>query len=88
MPICHAHKAAFILNDRADLAIECHADGVHIGQDDGSIKKIRAQVGEEMIIGVSCHDSRHLAMVAGEGKGRITWRLAHFTPPKAKTPNP
>jgi thiamine-phosphate pyrophosphorylase len=65
-PICHAKEVAFILNDRADLAVECDADGVHIGQDDGGVGKARKMVGDNRIIGVSCHDSRHLAMEAGE----------------------
>src|SRR4051812_44376515 len=45
MPVCRAHKVAFILNDRADLAAQMGADGVHLGQDDGSVKKARAIVG-------------------------------------------
>ena len=56
-----------VLNDRPDLAMACHADGVHIGQDDGSIKKIREQVGEEMIIGASCHDGESAELPADEG---------------------
>src|SRR5690606_7746501 len=64
IPLCHEHEAAFILNDRADLAARCGADGVHIGQDDGPVADARALVGEGKIIGVSCHDSRHLAMEA------------------------
>lgn len=66
LPICREHGTAFILNDRADLAAQCDADGVHLGQEDGSVKKARAIVGPDRVIGVSCHDSRHLAMLAGE----------------------
>ena len=65
-PLCHAHECAFILNDRANLARELRADGLHLGQDDMPVKEARAIVGEEMIIGVSAHASRHLAMEAGE----------------------
>jgi len=85
IPICHEHDAAFIMNDRADRALKCHADGVHIGQDDGDIKKIRAQVGKDMIIGASCHDSRHLAMVAGED-GADYVAFGAFYPTKSKNP--
>lgn len=85
IPICHEHHAAFILNDRPDLAIKCHADGVHLGQDDGDIKKIRAQVGDDMVIGSSCHDSRHLAMVAGED-GADYVAFGAFYPTKSKSP--
>jgi thiamine-phosphate pyrophosphorylase len=66
IPICHAHEAAFILNDRADLAVQCNADGIHLGQDDMPVKDARKIVGEERVIGVSAHASKHLAMVAGE----------------------
>ena len=42
LPVCNAHDVAFLLNDRADLAKACGADGVHLGQSDGSIKEARA----------------------------------------------
>ena len=66
LPICREHGAAFIMNDRVDLAVRSGADGVHLGQDDGSVKAAREALGEDIVIGVSCHDSRHLAMEAGE----------------------
>ena len=65
-PAVQAHNAAFILNDRADLAKQAGADGVHLGQGDGSIADARALLGREAQIGRTCHDSRHLAMEAGE----------------------
>ena len=72
LPICQAHGAAFIMNDSPALALTCGADGVHIGQDDGSVKEARKLLGDNRIIGVSCHDSRHLAMQAGEdGAGSV-----------------
>ena len=66
LPIAQAADVAFILNDRADLAKQCGADGVHLGQGDGSIAEARALLGREAQIGRTCHDSRHLAMEAGE----------------------
>lgn len=57
---------AAILNDDAHLAAELGADGVHIGQTDGTYKDARSTVGPNRIVGVTCHDSRHLAMQAGE----------------------
>lgn len=65
-PICAGHDVAFILNDRADLAAACRADGVHLGQEDGSVAAARRLLGHEAQIGVTCHGSRHLAMEAGE----------------------
>ena len=58
--------AAAILNDDAELAAELGCDGVHIGQQDGRVKDARAIMGKDRSIGVTCHDSKHLAMVAGE----------------------
>lgn len=57
---------AVLINDRADIAAEFSADGVHIGQSDMSFKEAKRWVGETGIVGVTCHDSRHLAMEAGE----------------------
>jgi len=85
IPICHAHDAAFILNDNPYLAAACNADGVHIGQDDCSLKKARAIVGDERVIGVSCHDSRHLAMEAGE-QGADYVAFGAFYPTTSKSP--
>jgi thiamine-phosphate pyrophosphorylase len=65
-PVCRAADVAFILNDRADLAKACDADGVHLGQGDGSVGAARHLLGPDAQIGVTCHDSRHLAMEAGE----------------------
>lgn len=66
MPVCKKHEVAFLINDRADLVLETGADGVHLGQDDMPLKQARAILGEERVIGVSCHDSGHMAMEAGE----------------------
>ena len=66
MPVCARHETAFIINDRMDLAKACGADGVHLGQGDGDPRQARALLGPAAQIGVTCHDSRHLAMEAGE----------------------
>jgi thiamine-phosphate pyrophosphorylase len=57
---------AVLLNDRPDLAFETGCDGVHIGQGDAPYAAAREAVGPDGIVGVTCHDSRHLAMEAGE----------------------
>jgi thiamine-phosphate pyrophosphorylase len=66
MPLCGAHDVAFLINDRPDLAAELGADGVHIGQDDTDCATARQLVGPDAIVGVTCHDSRHLAMEAAD----------------------
>lgn len=65
-PIARARGVAVILNDRPDLAVETGCDGVHLGQDDASVAEARRMMGREAMIGVTCHDSRHLAMEAAE----------------------
>jgi thiamine-phosphate pyrophosphorylase len=66
MPIAAARDVAVILNDRPDLAARLGCDGVHIGQDDGSFADARRLMGKDRMVGVTCHDSRHLAMEAAE----------------------
>jgi thiamine-phosphate pyrophosphorylase len=65
-PIVQDVGAAFIVNDRPDLAAKLDADGVHVGQQDASYSEARAVLGQDRIVGVTCHDSRHLAMEAAE----------------------
>ncbi|WP_137860994.1 MULTISPECIES: thiamine phosphate synthase [unclassified Sphingomonas] len=64
--ICADADIAFIVNDSVSLAKRLGADGVHLGQEDGDPREARAVLGPQMQIGVTCHDSRHLAMEAGE----------------------
>lgn len=64
--ICADKDVAFIVNDDMGLAKRLGADGVHLGQGDGDPREARALLGIEAQIGVTCHDSRHLAMEAGE----------------------
>lgn len=65
-PIAQARGVALILNDRPDLAARLGCDGVHVGQEDMSCAEARRIVGREAMVGVTCHDSRHLAMEAAE----------------------
>jgi len=65
-PICAKYEVAFILNDRADLVDSCHADGVHLGQEDMDPKVARAILGKERVIGVSCHASLDMGFDACE----------------------
>lgn len=65
-PIAQARDVALIMNDRPDLAVRLGCDGVHIGQTDASYAEARRIVGKDRMVGVTCHDSRHLAMEAAE----------------------
>ena len=64
--ICSNANVAFIVNDSMALAKRLGADGVHLGQSDGDVREARALLGPQAQIGRTCHDSRHLAMEAGE----------------------
>lgn len=66
LPIAQDLGVAVILNDRPDLAHELGCDGVHVGQEDASYEEARAIMGPEAIVGITCHDSRHLGMIAAE----------------------
>lgn len=66
LPVAQARGVAVLMNDRADLAAQTGCDGVHLGQDDGSVAEARRRLGPDAMIGVTCHDSRHLAMEAAE----------------------
>jgi len=65
-PICQQRDVAFILNDRPDLAVKLDCDGVHVGQEDMPYAEARRIVGPDRQVGVTCKDSRHLAMEAAD----------------------
>jgi thiamine-phosphate pyrophosphorylase len=54
--LSRARGVTFIVNDRADVAALCGADGVHVGQEDLSVEDARAVVGAEALVGVSTHN--------------------------------
>ncbi len=62
--LCNRYRRALLINDDIALAKQAKAHGVHLGQKDGSIAEARTQLGEQAIIGVTCHDSLQLALDA------------------------
>lgn len=66
LPITQEHEVAFIMNDRPDLAAELGCDGTHVGQEDTPYGEARALVGEDAIVGVTCHNSKHMALEAAD----------------------
>lgn len=66
MPVAHDHDVAFILNDLPGLAATLQCDGVHVGHEDMPYDKARNLVGPDATVGVTCKDSRHLAMDLAE----------------------
>src|ERR1700754_105742 len=66
LPVAQARDVAVIMNDRPDLAARYGCDGVHVGQQDAPYAEARRIMGPRGMVGVTCHDSRHLAMEAAE----------------------
>jgi thiamine-phosphate pyrophosphorylase len=83
-PVVVANDIAFILNDRPDLAAELGCDGVHVGQEDASYAEARRAL-PNGIVGVTCHDSRHLAIDAAEA-GADYVAFGAFFPTQTKEP--
>ncbi|HIJ43093.1 MAG: thiamine phosphate synthase [Rhodospirillales bacterium] len=84
-PVVQQRDVAFILNDFPSLAAELGCDGVHIGQKDGTLAAARQAAGEGAIVGVTCHNSRHLAIEAAE-KGADYVAFGAFFPSATKEP--
>jgi len=53
--LCKKYGVPFFINDNVEIAIKCHADGIHVGQEDMEAAQVRQRVGEDMMIGVSVH---------------------------------
>jgi thiamine-phosphate pyrophosphorylase len=64
--ICKEHQIPFIVNDDIELALEIGADGVHIGQEDESVKKVRERIGNR-ILGVSVHTTEEAETAIRDG---------------------
>ena len=53
--LCKQYGVPFFINDNVEIAIKCHADGIHVGQEDMEAAQVRQRVGNDMMIGVSAH---------------------------------
>jgi thiamine-phosphate pyrophosphorylase len=85
-PICAGRGVALILNDRPDWAAKYGCDGVHVGQDDMPCAEARKIIGKDRTVGVTCHDSRHLAMEAAEAGADYVAFGAFFDTPTKDAP--
>lgn len=65
--LCKRYRVPFFINDNVALALRCHADGVHVGQDDMDVAEVRRLVGQEMMIGVSVHTVEEACAAAAGG---------------------
>lgn len=85
-PIAQERDVAVLMNDRPDLAAVTGCDGVHVGQQDAGYAEARRLVGPDAIVGVTCHASRHLAMVAAEqGADYVAFGAFHASGTKPPT---
>ena len=84
--VCKTYEVPFIINDFPDVAVSVGADGVHIGQDDGSLAEVRAVVGEQMIVGRSTHSPDQARAAMSEGFDYIGFGPLFPTPTKQGRP--
>ena len=53
--LCQQYGVPLFINDNVEVALQCHAEGIHVGQEDMAAAQVRQRVGDEMMIGVSVH---------------------------------
>jgi thiamine-phosphate pyrophosphorylase len=85
------NRALFIVNDDADLAQAVGADGVHIGDDDGDVARVRGKFGRRLAIGVSCYDDfarAEAAVAAGADYIAFGSFFASGVKPRARRADP
>jgi thiamine-phosphate pyrophosphorylase len=80
--LCDYHDALLIVNDRADLAVACGADGVHVGQDDEPLESARETVGDELIVGISTHSPEQIEAALGSTADYLGVGPVYGTPTK------
>ncbi len=86
--LCLKHNILFIINDDINLAEKTHANGVHLGKDDGSIQQARQQLGDTAIIGISCYDDIDLALqTQNQGANYVTFGALFNSRTKPNAPH-
>jgi len=82
-PIAQSYGTAVLINDDPSIALECGADGAHIGQSDMDYLSSRSLLGADAIIGVTCHNRRDLAFEAAQaGADYVAFGAFFDTPTK------
>ena len=84
--LCRAHGAVFVVNDRPDLALECGADAVHLGQDDAPVETVRSDVGDRLGIGLSTHSREQIGAAEASSADYYAVGPVHETPTKPRRP--
>lgn len=65
--LCKQYGVPFFVNDNVEIAVKCHADGIHVGQEDMKAEQVRQRVGNDMMIGVSVHSVKEAVEAAQNG---------------------
>lgn len=86
LPLCREAAVPFVVNDYPEIAARIGSDGVHIGQDDGSLAGVRAIVGDRMIVGRSTHSPEQAKAALEEGFDYIGFGPLFPTPTKLGRP--
>ncbi len=84
--LCAEHGALFVVNDYPEIALEVGADGVHVGQEDMAVPRVRALVGPEMLVGLSTHAPAEIEAVDPALVDYIGVGPVHATPTKPGRP--
>ena len=67
--LCRQYGVPLFINDNVEVAVQCHAEGIHVGQSDMAAAKVRERVGEDMMIGVSAHTVQEALDAVAHGAG-------------------
>ena len=65
--LCQQYGVPLFINDNVEVAIQCHAEGVHVGQEDMNAAQVRQRVGDGMMIGVSAHNVEEARRAVAQG---------------------
>lgn len=86
LPLARAEGIPFLINDFPEIAAELGTDGVHIGQDDGSLAEARKLLGPDALIGRSTHSLEQARQAESEGFDYIGFGPLYATPTKPGRP--
>lgn len=77
------YNARLIINDRIDIALAVHADGVHLGGHSLPTDVVRKRIGPDLLIGVSTHSNTEIRLATELGADFVTFGPVYATPSKA-----
>lgn len=86
--LTNRYSARLIINDRVDIAMAVDADGVHLGLNSLPIHRVRRLIGDNRLIGLSCHNQVNAIMAQEKGADFITFGPVYYTPSKAQYGKP